>query len=404
MIKSIVDLIRRKDVFIWISLAIFLYFLLYFIYIALTTTPVQINESDSLGQHIPLAKAILEGKLFNPPPLHRGLGFYLPIGEIILALFIKLNIPLGFYNIVPYLLLFFLSFKLAKLSKLNDSMAIVFATAVCSINSILRLVPTQKNDIWVDVFFVWTLYLLQKSKKDLKYFSILGISTGLLIGVKYSGIVYVLILFIVVFTKLKRFVNFGNIIAFVIPVFIFGLSWYLRNFFVIGNPFYPVSVLGFKGNPDFVVPKGYQNFSTLRYSYLAVEAFISEYLIWALVPLFLIIIFIRNNKILNDAKTILIIGVLSFSTYLMSPTEFTRVNFTSNVRFLHISFILFILSLFLVAKKLKNEAEIKSIAILNSIAVFPMFRYQPKLIILWISVLVIIYIYFSSQGKKRPAS
>jgi len=124
---------------------------------------------------------------------------------------------------------------------------------------------------------------------------------------------------------------------------------------------------------------------------LTLEALISEYLLWVLLPiLFLVKIFkdkVQNAKAINK---LLLIGGFSSLIYFLGPTDFTRVNITSNMRFLQVPFIILILAVFLLAKKFKREKEIVILSILSSVAVLAQFSYYPKLIIIWLAMILIL--------------
>ena len=393
-IKKTIDIFDNVAL---ISFLLFIFLFVYFFYIALTSSPNDINELDSLGQHIPLAKSILEGGLFDPPQLHNGLGYYLPIGEIILSVFMWFGIPLGSYNLVALVLLFFLCYKLAMRVGMHVNLAIVFSFSITYVNSILRLVPTQKNDVWLDVFFVWVLYLILRPKMSIKYFLTLGVAVGLLVGVKYSGIILALIVLGGNFNNIKYFITNTNIIVFLFPVTILGIIWYARNYVLTGNPFYPISLFSFVGHPEFMVPQGYENFLHSNSMALTIEALISEYLIWSFIPLYLLYLAIfKGVSMFKEVKPLLIIGGLSSIVYFLGPTDFTRVNITSNVRFMHPVFIALILSTFLIAKKIDRERELIVISILSSIAVMSQFTYFPKMIMIWL-----ILVFFILQLPKK---
>jgi len=389
--KIIIKILEKLDNTSLISISLFLLLIIYFVFYAFKFTPEAVNELDSLGQHIPLAESILEGKLFDPPELSNGLGYYMPIGEIILAVFIWMGVPLGLYNVLAIIILFYLCYKLATRFSLGRNLSIIYAFSISYLNSVTRLIPTQKNDLWLNVFFVWLLYLLAKPRKDYKYFLLLGFSIGLLVGVKYSGIILAVILLGVYFKDVKKYLSLNSLIVVSIPVVLSGLIWYLRNYAITRNPFYPVTLLGFRGHPNFVVPQGYENLISKESIILTLEALISEYLLWVLLPiLFLVKIFkdkVQNAKAINK---LLLIGGFSSLIYFLGPTDFTRVNITSNMRFLQVPFIILILAVFLLAKKFKREKEIVILSILSSVAVLAQFSYYPKLIIIWLAMILIL--------------
>lgn len=377
----------KKEVIVRLSKYIFVFLVLYFSYHALIYSPEQVKELDSLGQHIPLAQSIKNGKLFNPPMLNRGLGYYLPIGEIILSFFIMTGIPLGFYNVSALIILYYVCTKIGKLFKLNDNTSYLFALSIISINSLARLIPTQKNDIWQIIFFLWSFYLINKSKTSDKYYVLLGIALGLLIGVKYSGILFALFLILIYFNNIKDKINLRSLFLLSIPILFFGGIWYLRNYFITGNPFFPVSFLGFAGHPEFQVPGGINTLLNRNTFLITLEAYVSEFLILSIVP-FIIIKFAKEK--LKEINKLNILGIFSASTYLLLPSEFTRVNITSNMRFLIPAMIIFVLAFYINISRKKLFSTLFIIALLNSIAIFSQLHYYPKLIFAWL-VGVIIY-------------
>lgn len=383
--KKILKLLESKDLSSVIPISLFLFLVFYFVLYSFRFTPQDINELDSLGQHIPLAESILNGRMFNPTQLHSGLGYYLPVGEIILASFMWMGIPLGLYNVLALIILFYLCFKLGLRAGIDDKLSIVFAFSISYLNSIIRLIPTQKNDIWLNIFFIWIFYLLLKPKINYKYFIILGISTGLLIGVKYSGILFAIILYSFYFKDIRKYINTIGILSFSVPVFLLGLIWFLRNYLLVGNPFYPVSIFGFNGHPDFIVPRGFENIINLGSLKLTIEAFLSEYLLWSSLPLLLLYTYFKKGKgYFSGGGKLIILGIVTAFIYLMSPTDFTRVNITSNMRFLHIPMIVLILATFIMAKKIKKDRDLIILSILSSVAVLTQLSYYPKLIIIWL--------------------
>ena len=403
VVRDILKIVgSREKIAPKIAISIVLFFILYFSFVAVTTTPQQINELDSLGQHIPLAESIAKGNLFNPPRLANGLGYYMPIGEIILSIFIKLGVPLGFYNVLSLILLFIIAYKLGVRFGMFGCMSVVFAFSLVSINSVLRLVPTQKNDIWLAIFFLWSLYLLKKPKKEIKYFLSLGTSLGLLIGVKYSGVLYALILAVLFYKDLKKKLSFEKVLIVLLPIILFGGAWYLRNYILTGNPFYPVSILGFNGHPGFIVPRGYNTLFSARTSLMTIEAFMSEYLIWSILPLVFIYLILRKkyrSLISSDLYKLLIISLFSFLVYLVLPSEYTRTNITSNLRFLYPVMFPLVLSAFIFARRHGLALIVAIISILSSVSVLSQFNYRPKLIFIWL-LLVIIFVNYDYLSKR----
>ena len=335
----------------------------------------------------------------------KGLGFYMPVGEIILSLLILLNIPLGFYNIIAVILIYFLCFKLARSYLLSKENALLFSTVVVYLNPIVRLISTQKNDLFLLSFFLLFWLLLKIGGKSIKHYFYLGISFGLLIGTKYSGVIFsmpLLVLYVPSYTiihglklRLKLF------LIFLLPSFLLGGFFYLRNYILKANPFYPVNVLGFKGHPEFIIPTGLDTLFNKSTFPITLDAFISEYLIWIFIPIMVIWLFVlRKTRRLavNNLPLLLISAGASFA-YFLGPSEFIRVNITSNMRFLLETFVALILFIFLAFKNHNLEKYLKLLAILSVFAIIPQLDYYPKLIILWIGIIAFIVFIMNKKVK-----
>jgi hypothetical protein len=96
-----------------ISLVIFSFLLLYYGFAGGTSA---VWDGDSIAYHIPIAKLILSGKIFNPAgqtysvEVDRGMVFSPGASEIILSLFILARIPLNLLDVAG-ILIFFLCYE-----------------------------------------------------------------------------------------------------------------------------------------------------------------------------------------------------------------------------------------------------------------------------------------------------
>lgn len=385
VIKSIHSSLGSKgNVLAKISIFLFLFIFIYFFYIGITTTPEIINESDSLTYHIPIAKSIAEGNLFNPTELIRGVGYYPASGETILSFFYLAGIPPNLFNLLGLTLLFLLSIKLGKTFKATDSSAIIFATSVVFFNSVLRLISAQTIDIWLAVFFALSLVLLKSKENKSSYFIKLGLALGLLIGVKYSGLIYAVALFLLFRKDLFGKNYLKNFFLFVVPVIFTGGIWYIRNYILTGNPIYPGSLLMLEGHPEFVL----QDWNPLRTIIevrsgisLFIQALISEYLIWPLSYLLLTALIIKG-KLSNSGGKLVALGLINFGIYLFLPSW--PENLVSDLRYLFPSIIPMLLGLFLLAEEYKKSYELYIVAILSSVTVLAQFAYRPKIVFVWL--------------------
>lgn len=406
-IKDIFEVVGSKNnLAAKIAPALFLFFLLYFTYLGITTTPEQIGETDSLVYHIPLAQSFSEGDFFNLSDISAGLGYYPGIGESILAIFIKLGIPLNLFNVLGLVLLFYASKKTARMFGLNRGSSLIFASAVGLLPTVIRLLPAQTIDIWLAVFFLWSLILLVKPRAENAYFIQLGILFGLLVGVKYSGILYAIALILVFGRRLVPYLSTSRVVLFFMLLSTLGLSWYFRNYFLTGNPFYPVSIFLFPGNEAFIASEWVIANTIFTYSEglrLMSQAFVSEYLIWSLSPLIVLVLFIfhRGNKeiITKKMKNLVYLGVLNFIIWLPQPSGPGIQLATSNYRFTYPAMIPIMLVVFTLAGKLEKLPIVHLLAILSAISVLPQLSYRPKLVLLWLTTLVLIALVFSKGGR-----
>lgn len=361
---------------------IFAFIVIYFLYIGLISTPKIINESDSLDYHIPIAQNITWGNFTQLQGITQGLGFYPAVGETILALFILLHIPLGFYNVLALFLLYLVASRLGIKAGLNKIESQIFSFSICFLPAIIRLIPNQTVDIWLLLFFLVALNLLIKIENKFGYFLKLGCFSGLLIGTKYSGILLALALGLVFFNKkiLTR-----KIFVAVMPILILGFSWYFRNYIVTGNPFYPVPLFGFIGDLNFKSQTwtGVSVISTGSGILFILQAFISEFLIWGIGPLYLLYLrVIKKIKFTSLSLKLIVLATLLFGVFLFEPS-WPNIQVTqSNMRFLLPATASLILTLFIIAKSLGKSDILAIIAVVSSIGVLPLLNYYPKLMVI----------------------
>src|SRR3989338_5743730 len=212
-----------------VFLLIFLFIILQGFYAGITSSP---KELDSVMYHIPIAKSYLTGDIFSSPKspiLHR---FFPGASEGILALFILFHVPLNLYNVLGVLCLFFTCYVLGKRAGLSKDMSVIFAVSFSSLTAVTRWMNVQIVDVWMAVFYSIALALLIKPERNVSYFLKLGIVIGMILGTKYSGPLFIAILILFFGKNTLRFLSFQKAFLFLIPVFILGLFWYLRNLIV----------------------------------------------------------------------------------------------------------------------------------------------------------------------------
>lgn len=393
----------RINIAAWLSFGLFLYLLIYLSYQGITTSPeTPGHDIDSIVYHIPIAQNIASGKLL-PPDLPHGLGYYPAVGESILAIFIILGNPLNLFNVLGLILLFTLCRAISRRFGLSNAYSTIFAVSVVSLNSVTRLTNSQSVDILLAIFFLIALYLLQIPSKSFLYFIKLGIAVGLLIGVKYSGVLFAGILILFYFRQIVKNMNFAKFLTFSIPILILGLSWYIRNYTITGNPMYPGGLFGLHKHPDFMVQNWYpivsllQNPSFITTFFLAL---VSEYLIWS-VTLFMpfVILYFEKLKRINfdqKIKHLAFLGLANFGVYLFIPSNPGAV--VSDVRYLFPSLIPLILATFLLAQKYKRVNELSIVALFSSYSVLAQLEYRPKLVFVWL--ILISFLLINSNSLK----
>ncbi|MBI5045339.1 MAG: hypothetical protein HZC02_05445 [Candidatus Levybacteria bacterium] len=374
-----------------------LFFLLYvfcsFLYYGTITPP---GLGDSHDYHVPIAESYLSGQFLSLPKNINSYINYPGMSEIFLVPFIVFHLPLNWFCLLGWGILVFLLIKLGRHFGLSNALSIIFATTFSLTYSVLRQIPTQSIDIWMAVWFVGLILLLERPKTTIKYFLFLGILFGILIGSKYSGPLYAIVLGIIYLKKFKPLISPKNMLAFMIPIILLGIFWYIRNYLSWGTPIYPGSLLFMKGIPGLDLPN-YMLWkiipTTNLFSFL--EAFISEFLIWAFsIPLAILFIVMnyKKRKQKNMAELVRLL-LLSFLVLLSSLVLSFKPTFeASNMRYLFQLIIPFTLIIFLLGKRYHVEKEVALIATANAAVALNYLSYHPKLIVLCLGLSAVIYI------------
>ncbi len=390
-----------------ISLIVFAYILIYFFYNGFL---VKIYEGDSLNYHIPIAKAFLNGTIINPVHINGNsfLRYYPGSSEGILAALILIGLPMSIFNVLAAIFLFIVLIYSGKKFELNNYLSIIFASSIVTLHTIIRWINTQVIDSWIVAFFMLTLALLQKPEKKISYFLLLGLSSGMLIGTKYTGLIYLIVLLIFHFQKLIKVLNLKQLLYFLIPFTILGLIWYFRNLIVINNPLYPFPFLFFKG-----VHMDFQSNNVLRAFFYPdgivrfLNGALSEYGLW-IISLFAPLLFLfkkfRHDKNLSKARMLIFIAIINFGVFLFLPSDKYYHIVVSVFRYSYPVFVLVILSFFVIAQKLKKDLLIAFLA-LTGLIIIPEIRLLPKLMFIFIPVAIGIFyfeeIYSFMKNKVR---
>jgi hypothetical protein len=384
-----------------IALIIALYYFTYYTYLGITN-PVP-APGDSWDYHIPISESIINGTFLFLPHVTVPQRFYPGSSEAINSILILLHIPLTISNIIAMLVLFVSLYKLGRCFKLQQYLALLYAVTFITLNAVVRWQNAISIDIWVAVFFTLAIILLENPKKSINYFGKLGFVFGMLIGSKYTSFFF-LVVFLILYGKiLIKYCSLQKIIAFIIPFSIFGLFWYVRNYFLKGNPFFPIPFLGFKGTLIFNDTVWNQ---TLHNPINLLNAAFSEYHLWILsiFAAFYIItkqlIKHRNLRLQGETKLFLI-GIINFIIFFTFPTDSQPWIMVSSFRYSYPTFIPLILGVFILASNYKKEEWLGYFAVANMLSILSM-TYYPKLILFYlpISFLLIYLINKTLQLKK----
>lgn len=385
-----------------ITILFLLFIIVNYFYIGVVTRP---SEGDSLNYHIPIAKAYLNGSFMNPNEIQgdKFLKFSPGSAEGVLSIFYLLHIPPNLFNVVGVLLLFFSCFFLGKKYGLDKYLSVIFATSIVTLNGIIRWMDTQIIDIYLTVFFVLSLLLLKKPQKSIRYFIVLGVAIGMLIGSKYSGLLFAGVLLIIFGKRMIVNLSFARLFAFCLPVVLLGGSWYIRNYLATGNPLYPQGFLFFKDYGFDILDKQVWRVAlgSLNGFIGTLNAFISEYMIWVFaIPLVIFIAFKKiNEKFYRNLLPLILVGLFSYGIYIFLPSDNINHIMVSVIRYSYPAFIPFVLGLFIIAKKKGWEEKIAVVSVANMLVVgFPM-GYNPKILFFYIPLALIFYFKLFNQRK-----
>lgn len=379
-----------------IALIITLYYLVYYIYIGVLNPIPALG--DSWDYHIPISQTILDGRFLFPHDFKMPAWYFPGSSEAINSLFIVLHVPLTLSNILATIILFFSCWRLALTFRLQRYYALLFALTFVTLNAVIRWQNAISIDMWVGVFFTLAIILLENPKKSIFYFAKLGFVLGMLIGSKYSVWYFVITLAIFYLRKIVHLINLSRFMAFLFPFSVFGLFWYIRNSIFTNNPFYPLSVMGFKG----VQVYRYSIWNgLLQHPLEMMNAGFGEYKVWFFTIIIAFIVLFYNFVIkkqfhLNLINKLFLIGLLNFSFFLTFPTSEQTWIMVSSFRYSYPVFIPLMLGTFLLAAKYKKEELVGYIAVANMINVITM-AYYPKLVLIYLPLAVLVY-YLKKKG------
>jgi hypothetical protein len=383
-----------------IAFIIWSYYLAYYIFLAI------INPIPGLGDgrdyHMPISESIINGSFLHPVHFNGPQWYYPGSSEAFNSILMLVHIPLTLSNIFPIIILFFLCFRLGMTFRLKYYTSLLFALTFVTLNLIVRWYIAISIDMWVAVFFVWAILLLENPQKSFLYFAKLGFVFGMLIGSKYTALYFIVLLSIVYWRSILININLSRFIIFLIPFSLFGLFWYVRNYIYTTNPFFPFPMLGFKGPLHFINDTVWME--TLRHPMEMFNAYYGEYNIWSILIFIALGIYIfkkiKNRKLnIYGINRLYIIGIVNLLLYFTFPTDYQTWIMVSSFRYSYPTFIPLILCVFLLASYYKKEVYIGFFAIGSMLMVLTM-TYYPKLTPIYIA-LAFLMMYIAEKFEKK---
>lgn len=385
-------------IFVNIALVISLYFLSYYIYLGISN-PIP-TLGDDWDYHIPISRSILDGSFISPPQHTYFARYYPGSSEAINSILLLLDIPLALSSIIAIIALFYACYYLSITFRLKKELSMLYAASFCTLTVILRWANKVSIDAWLTVFFIYSIILLEKPRKTIAYFLLLGFACGMLIGTKYTGVIYFVLLFIIFIKKLWTYIDFKRILAFILTFSIFGLFWYFRNYYATG------SIMPYCLNTQPCPNPGSILFlweELISHPLIILDSLFGEYKLWSFAPIILIIFFFSNKSkgsFPYGFITLTIIGLLNLIFYFTLPTSKEPWQTVSTMRYLLPAYAPMILAVFILFQKFKKETILGYIVIANMLPTLSM-AYYPKLVLIYLTISLLL-IYLMDKRNSPP--
>jgi len=310
-------------------------------------------EYDSLTYHLPMIAewikteslwSIFYSAYSGPIAYYPGNGellsmwYMLPLGNDYLA-----NIQ----NIILLPIFIITALSLGKKIKLPTSISVLFCALFAYSPIVLKEIGTPHVDLLFALSFLYCIYFFidYSRTKHPKYIVFFLSALAIFIGTKYLALPFGAIIGTIFFLYAFRIKTIKYFLLSIIPVLFLGKFFFLRNFFITGNPLFPSAVsLG-----PLTIFEGYRNmtkdifsWSLLKnipsLSYVETFEMIKRYffrtgyqtfmILFALIPAIYLLFKKSTRKI---SGTLIIFLGLFFFMYLISP--FSYIDFDANIRY-----------------------------------------------------------------------
>ncbi|MBI5194715.1 MAG: hypothetical protein HZA10_00165 [Nitrospirae bacterium] len=268
--------IIKKDKILLCLFTIFLIYLCYMIFIGWLFPS---YTWDALWYHLPIAGYIMQGGAIQENPAPSFIDLFINIFPKNMELFFLWNIIFLKSDIIADLsqLLFtiagvFTVYSIAVKMRIKEEHAVYSALLFFFTPIVILQSTTNYIDIAVSVLFLiavnFLMYdgaenyaknesVLNRLKENKIPVLLSGLTTGILLGSKGSGPIFALVLVVILTLKnvLKNF-NFLKTDAlrithhtlrfyslyFILPAFLLGGYWYVKNWVLYNNPVYPINI------------------------------------------------------------------------------------------------------------------------------------------------------------------
>ena len=205
------------------------------------------KDWDSIWYHLPAAVNWLKtGSLWS---IQSPYGYY-PFNGALLSLWLIIpfnnDVIVNCQNLIPLVLCFLVIYEINKFFVKRDwNLWIIIS--LFSVFIIRFELHTQLNDVLVLTFFCIVLYGISKYHQMGKtiFIVVSGIALGILFGLKYNMIAFSILIFFPLFEKRDRnsvFKRLRNVLIVFLLCIMLGSFWYIRNWIVLGDPFYPLAL------------------------------------------------------------------------------------------------------------------------------------------------------------------
>ncbi len=204
---------------------------------------------DDLTYHLPAVyEFINHEKIFLVAINYRG-HFAFPMNAELLFLwpviFIKNLIPIGLVQYFYGLYAVVVIYALSKEMRLKTQTSMFIGLCFFFSPVVLAQAGVGYIDLIVSVFYLTAIFFSVRFYRTQRpiYLYLCAVSIGLIVGMKYTMLLCALVLQVLILPGLSRKkLKQAGLYLFIITIFC--SYWYLRNFLILGHPFYPFNISG----------------------------------------------------------------------------------------------------------------------------------------------------------------